>query len=372
MSAAAPPQIAAVGAAFPRHYYDQETLLAALRGYWEQRYFNLDRIEQLHKNVLVGGRHLALPIEEYPGLTTFGQSNSAWIRVAEEIGGEAVLDALAKSGLTVSDIDALFFVTVTGIATPSIDARLINRLGLRSDLKRIPIFGLGCVAGAAGIARAADYVRGFPDQVAVLLSVELCSLTLQRQDLSIPNLIASGLFGDGAAAAVVVGGDRAAALAADRPADSAHPKVAALGPEVVASRSIFYPHSERVMGWDISETGFQIVLSADVPKVVEEHLRPDVDAFLAGRGLTRGDIASWVCHPGGPKVLAAMEQALATPPGALELTWKSLREVGNLSSTSVLLVLRATLADARPPAGSLGMLLALGPGFCSELVLLRW
>ena len=372
MSAAAPPQIAAVGAAFPRHYYDQETLLAALRGYWEQRYFNLDRIEQLHKNVLVGGRHLALPIEEYPGLTTFGQSNSAWIRVAEEIGGEAVLDALAKSGLTVSDIDALFFVTVTGIATPSIDARLINRLGLRSDLKRIPIFGLGCVAGAAGIARAADYVRGFPDQVAVLLSVELCSLTLQRQDLSIPNLIASGLFGDGAAAAVVVGGDRAAALAAARPADSAHPKVAALGPEVVASRSIFYPHSERVMGWDISETGFQIVLSADVPKVVEEHLRPDVDAFLAGRGLTRGDIASWVCHPGGPKVLAAMEQALATPPGALELTWKSLREVGNLSSTSVLLVLRATLADARPPAGSLGMLLALGPGFCSELVLLRW
>lgn len=372
MSAAAPPQIAAVGAAFPRHYYDQETLLAALRGYWERRYFNLDRIEQLHKNVLVGGRHLALPIEEYPGLTTFGQSNSAWIRVAEEIGGEAVLDALAKSGLTVSDIDALFFVTVTGIATPSIDARLINRLGLRSDLKRIPIFGLGCVAGAAGIARAADYVRGFPDQVAVLLSVELCSLTLQRQDLSIPNLIASGLFGDGAAAAVVVGGDRAAALAADRPADSAHPKVAALGPEVVASRSIFYPHSERVMGWDISETGFQIVLSADVPKVVEEHLRPDVDAFLAGRGLTRGDIASWVCHPGGPKVLAAMEQALATPPGALELTWKSLREVGNLSSTSVLLVLRATLADARPPAGSLGMLLALGPGFCSELVLLRW
>ncbi len=369
MSAEALPRIAAVGAAFPHHYYDQETLLAALRGYWEQRYFNLDRIEQLHRNVLVGGRHLALPIEEYPGLATFGQTNSAWIRVAEEIGGEAVLDALAKAALTVADIDALFFVTVTGIATPSIDARLINRLGLRSDLKRIPIFGLGCVAGAAGIARAADYVRGFPDQVAVLLSVELCSLTLQRQDLSIPNLIASGLFGDGAAAAVVVGGDRAAALAGERSPDAA---AAARGPEVVATRSIFYPNSERVMGWDISESGFQIVLSADVPKVVEEHLRPDVDAFLGERGLTRGDIDSWVCHPGGPKVLEAMEQALATPPGALELTWKSLREVGNLSSTSVLLVLAATLAEARPPAGSLGMLLALGPGFCSELVLLRW
>lgn len=360
MSGPARPRIAAVGSAFPQHYYDQETLLAALRGYWQQRYFNLDRIEQLHRNVLVGGRHLALPIEEYPGLTTFGQSNSAWIRVAEQIGGEAVVDAIGKAGLAVTDVDALFFVTVTGVATPSIDARLINRLGLRPDLKRLPIFGLGCVAGAAGIARAADYVRGFPDQVAVLLSVELCSLTLQRQDLSIPNLIASGLFGDGAAAAVVVGGERAAA------------PPGASGPEVVATRSIFYPHSERVMGWDISESGFQIVLSADVPKVVEEHLRPDVDAFLGERGLTRADIASWVCHPGGPKVLEAMEQALATPPGALALTWKSLREVGNLSSTSVLLVLAATLAEARPPEGSLGMLLALGPGFCSELVLLRW
>ena len=148
--------------------------------------------------------------------------------------------------------------------------------------------------------------------------------------------------------------------------------LAAPGPSILATRSIFYPNSERVMGWDISESGFQIVLSADVPKVVEDHLRADVDAFLGARGLTRGDIASWVCHPGGPKVLAAMEQALATPEGALELTWRSLREVGNLSSTSVLLVLERTLAERRPPAGSLGMLLALGPGFCTELVLLRW
>lgn len=362
----AQPRIAAVGAAFPGHFYDQETLLAALRAYWEERYFNLDRIEQLHRNVLVGGRHLALPLEDYPKLQTFGQTNDAWIRVAEEIGAEAVADALARSGLQARDVDALFFVTVTGVATPSIDARLVNRLALRSDLKRIPIFGLGCVAGAAGIARAADYVRGFPHEVAVLLSVELCSLTLQRQDLSIPNLIASGLFGDGAAAAVVVGAECSKTCA-----DSTGPANLG-GPRVVATRSIFYRDSERVMGWDISERGFQIVLSADVPKVVEQHLRSDVDSFLADQGLARRDIASWVCHPGGPKVLEAMEQALETPPGALDLTWKSLREVGNLSSTSVLLVLQATLAEARPQPGSYGMLLALGPGFCSELVLLQW
>ncbi len=355
-------RIAAVGAAFPDHYYDQEALAAALRAYWQARYFNVDRIEQLHKNVLVGGRHLALAMEEYPALTTFGAANDAWIRVATEVGERAVADGLARAGLGVADVDAFYFTSVTGLATPSIDARLINRMGLPAHVKRVPIFGLGCVAGAAGIARAADYVRAFPDEVAVLLSVELCSLTLQREDLSIPNLIASGLFGDGAAAAIVVGAEFAARAGG----------ALAAAPEVVATRSIFYPDSERVMGWDITERGFRIVLSADVPKVVEEHLRGDVDTFLADHALTRRDIASWVAHPGGPKVLEAMESALEVPRGAFELTWRSLAQVGNLSSSSVLLVLRDTLAERRPPAGSLGLLLALGPGFCSELVLLRW
>ena len=227
-------RIAAVGKALPPHYYDQDTLLAALRQRWSDRYFNPERLERLHQNVLVGGRHLALPIPEYDALTSWGKANDAWIRVAQEVGGEAVLDALRRAGLSTADVDALIFVTVTGVATPSIDARLMNRLGLPPRVKRMPIFGLGCVAGAAGIARAADYVRGFPDHVAVLLSVELCSLTLQPEDLSSPNLIASGLFGDGAAAVVVTGDAR--------PAD---------GPEILATRSVFYPDSERVMGWDI-------------------------------------------------------------------------------------------------------------------------
>jgi alkylresorcinol/alkylpyrone synthase len=348
-------RIAAVGRALPPHYYDQDTLMEALQRRWGGRFFNPERLERLHRNVLVGGRHLALPIEEYDGLTSWGKANDAWIRVAQEVGGQAVLDALGRAGLAPTDIDAIFFVTVTGVATPSIDARLINRLSLAPNIKRMPIFGLGCVAGAAGIARAADYVRGFPDQVALLLSVELCSLTLQEEDLSIPNLIASGLFGDGAAAVLVVGDNR--------------PEP---GPQIVATRSIFYPDSERVMGWDISEKGFKIVLSADVPDVARRFLRQDVDAFLAENGLTRADIASWVCHPGGPKVLEAMQEALEVPEEALAVTWNSLREVGNLSSTSVLLVLADTLENHRPAPGSWGMLLAMGPGFCSELVLLRW
>jgi len=350
--------IVAVGTAFPPHFYTQQELLAALKRHWGGQHHNPERLERMHHNVQVGGRHLALPLEDYEGLDTFGKANDAWIRVAQEVGEEAVRDALARAGLGPGDVDALFTVTVTGVATPSLDARLMNRLRLPPQVKRTPVFGLGCVAGAAGIARAADYVRAFPDQIAVLLSVELCSLTVQRRDLSIPNLIATGLFGDGAAAVVVAGAERELPV----------PR----GPRVRATRSIFYPDSEQVMGWDISERGFQIVLSAEVPRVVEEHLRQDVEAFLAELGLTRRDILSWVCHPGGPRVLEAIEQALDLPPEALELTWRSLAEVGNLSSTSVLLVLRQTLEEHRPPPGSLGLLLALGPGFCSELVLLEW
>ncbi|HSM51652.1 MAG TPA: 3-oxoacyl-[acyl-carrier-protein] synthase III C-terminal domain-containing protein [Thermoanaerobaculia bacterium] len=352
-------RIAAVGRGFPRHYYDQETLLAALRTYWEERYFNLDRLEQLHRNALVGGRHLALPLAAYPQLAGFGAANDAWIEVGLEVGERATRDALARAGLAPEEIGSLLFTTVTGVATPSLDARLANRLRFRPDLRRLPLFGLGCVAGAAGLARVADLLRAWPEEAALLLSVELCSLTLQREDLSIPNLVASGLFGDGAAAVVLLG--------------ERHPASArAPGPRIVASRSVFYPDTEGVMGWEVTERGFRVVLSADVPKVVREHLRADVDAFLGDLGLDRGRIASWVAHPGGPKVLEALEAALEIPREALALTWRSLGEVGNLSSASVLLVLGDTMAERRPPAGSLGVLLALGPGFCSELLLLEW
>jgi alkylresorcinol/alkylpyrone synthase len=352
--------IRAVGHAFPAHYYDQTQLIEALRRVWLSEHFNPERLERLHKNVKVGGRHLALRLEDYEALSSWGEANDAWIRVAQEVGAAAIDAALERAGLDYAAVDTLLTVTVTGVATPSLDARLMNRRPFRSDLKRLPIFGLGCVAGAAGIARAADYVRAFPDQVAVLLSVELCSLTVQRQDLSIPNVIATGLFGDGAAAVVIAGKD-----VPEKPGQGAR------GPQVIATRSVFYPNTEGVMGWEISGQGFQIVLSADVPKMVSDHLRNDVDRFLADHKLERRDIKTWICHPGGPKVLEVMQESLELPPSALERTWRSLEQVGNLSSTSVLLVLEETLADP-PPPGSWAVLLAMGPGFCSELVLLRF
>jgi alkylresorcinol/alkylpyrone synthase len=347
-------RIAAVGSALPEHFYDQDTLLAAFRRHWADRLFNTDRLEALHRNVLVGGRHLALPMEEYARLESWGDANDAWIRVAQEVGGEAVLKALAAADLRVEDVNVLVFVTVTGVATPSLDARLMNRLRLPAKVRRMPVFGLGCVAGAAGVARAADLLRGVHREVAVMLSVELCSLTLQRDDLSIPNLIASGLFGDGAAAAVLVGEGRPSP-----------------GPSVVATRSVFYPDSEEVMGWEVDERGFRIVLSAEVPEMVSRYLRRDVDEFLCEHGLRRSDVGVWISHPGGPRVLEAMEEALELPDGALELSWRTLREVGNLSSTSVLLVLEKVLEEP-PPPGSWGLMAAMGPGFCSELVLLKW
>jgi alkylresorcinol/alkylpyrone synthase len=351
------PRIQAVGTALPPHHADQETLIAALRAAWAKQHFNLDRLEDLHRSVQVQGRHLALPIDQYLPLERFSQRNDAWIGCAQELGEQAVSAALSRAGLMPQDIDHLMFVTVTGIATPSIEARLANRMKLRADLRRTPIFGLGCVAGAAGVARMSDWLRAFPEGIGVLLSVELCSLTLQREDLSIANIVASGLFGDGAAAVVIQGGDHAGA---------------GRGPKVVGTRSVFYPDTERVMGWDVVDSGFKVVLSAKVPNLVTENVRGDVDAFLAEYALDRGDIRHWVAHTGGPKVLKAFETALELPAHALERSWRSLREVGNLSSSSVLFVLKELLEAEEARPGDYGLLMAMGPGFCSELVLLQW
>lgn len=346
-------RIASVGRALPTNRYEQHELLEVLDRLWAGRFHNPKRLEQIHRNTLVGGRHLALPIEDYAALRGFGDANAAFIRCALELGEMAIRDALGRAGLEPRQVDALYSMSVTGIAAPSIDARLVNRLGLRSDVKRTPIFGLGCVGGAVGITRAADYVRAFPKQTAVVLSTELCSLTIQREDASMANVIASGLFGDGAAAVVVRGAETATS-----------------GPVILATRSIFYPDTERVMGWDVTDGGFRVVLSADVPEIAAG-LRPDIEKFLAEQGVTLAEVGVFVCHPGGPKVLEAIEQSLDLPSDALARSWAHLRDVGNLSSASVLFVLAAVLEE-EPPPGTFGLLLAMGPGFCSELVLLRW
>src|SRR5216683_1303767 len=277
-------RIASATSAFPKHYYSQKVLLERLQDYWGEQLKNPLLLARLHRNVTVDGRYLAIPAEEYVDIKTWGQANDIWIRVAQELGERALCLALQSSGVKPEDLGALFFTTVTGVASPSIDALLINRMGLPANIRRTPIFGLGCVAGAAGIARAADYVRAYPSQAAALVSVELCSLTLQREDLSVANLISSGLFADGAAAVIVTGKE-----------------LNALGPTILATRSIFYPNTEEMMGWNVSEKGFRITLSPEVPVLIREHLGEGVDSFLSDHGYQRSDVQSWVLHTGGPK-----------------------------------------------------------------------
>jgi alkylresorcinol/alkylpyrone synthase len=351
-------RIASVARALPEHRYQQEEISLALASIWKDRPGVLKRLPSLHANVRVDTRHLARPIGWYLEPRTFGETNDAWIEVAQDLGERALGAALGAVGLTPRDVDAIFAMSVTGIASPSLEARLANRMGFRSDVKRIPVFGLGCVGGVAGIARAADYVKAYPDQVAVLLSVELSSLTFHADDDSLANVISVGLFGDGAAAVIVVGEERARRMGLQ-------------APRIEATRSIFYPDTEDLMGWSIDQTGFRIVLSPKVPELARERLGADAMAFLRDHGVAHADVGAWVCHPGGPKVLEAIRDALELDDDDVALSWKTLAETGNLSSTSVLLVLEETLAREHAP-GTPGVLLAMGPAFCSEIVLIRW
>ncbi|MGI5204849.1 type III polyketide synthase [Spirillospora sp. CA-108201] len=349
----------AVQTVLPEYHYDQREITEAVVAAT-----GADRrvVERFHSATRVSGRYLALPIEKYANLDGFTTANGAYADTALSLGERAARGALEAAGVDPSQVDHLVFCSSTGVATPSLDAFLAQRLGLRDDVKRVPVFGLGCAAGAVGLSRLHDYLRAWPDQVAVLVCVELCSLTAQRDDGSLANLVASGLFGDGAAAAVAVG--------ADRPAGAGAPD--RWGPRVVATRSKLYPGTERLMGWDVGEHGFRIVLAADLVDHVEATLAGDVAAFLGEHGLSPGEVTSWVCHPGGPKVIETIAEAFALGHGELDLTWDSLRRFGNLSSVSVLNVLQATIERRRPPEGETGLLMALGPGFSAELLLLRW
>ncbi|MGI4896145.1 MAG: type III polyketide synthase [Janthinobacterium lividum] len=355
-------RVVAIEAVLPAHRYDQAEISAHLAPLLtpdpltapdagRRTGTRRQLLHRLHAASGVAQRHLALPLQSYARLGSFDVTNAAFVEVGLDLAARAVKGALASAGLRPDEVDFLFFTTVTGVAAPSLDALLVPAAGLRPNVKRVPSFGLGCVAGAAGIARVDDYLAGHPEEVGLLVSVELCSLTLQRDDTSVANLVASGLFGDGASAAVLAGSARSARTP---------------GWDVVRSESRLYPGTADALGWDVGSSGFRIVLSPGLPDILARHLGDDVTEFLAPAGGIDA-VDRWVVHPGGPKILQVLETALNLPADALAPSWASLRDVGNLSSSSVLHILAAMPCEA----GEVALVLGVGPGVSTELVLLR-
>ena len=356
-------RLLAVEPVFPAHRYSQGEITDALLAMMAPDRATERVMRRLHGGCGVDHRYLALPLERYGELGDFGRRNDVFIEEAVELGAAAVRGALDRAGIAPEEVDIIVSTTVTGVAVPSLEALIGARVGLRSDVVRVPLLGLGCMGGAAGVARLHDILRGRPHSVGVLVAVELCSLTIQREDTSPANLVASGLFGDAAAALVAVG--------------SRHPRAGhrqgrdgQVRARVVDSTSRIYAGTEDAMGWQVGAGGLRVVLSAEVPDLVRDNVGRDVAAFLASHGRTVADIRWWVAHPGGPKVIDALVDTLGVPAEALELTTRSLRTAGNLSSVAVLHILRDTM-DRRPPPESRGLMMAMGPGFSLELVLLE-
>lgn len=313
----------------------------------------LDAILAVVDNSRIDRRYTIFPVDYLIEPRPLAQINREYREQAIALSRCAARQALEHAGVAAADVDMIVTVSCTGVMIPSVDAYLAPELGLRSNVRRLPITELGCAAGAAGLTRAWEYLRAYPHATVLLVAVELPSLTFQRQDLSQANLISTILFGDGAAAAVITG----------RPAS---------GPAILGSESYLFPGSIDAMGFDLRDEGFHIVLSKEVPELIRDRIGGLVDGFLARHSLSRDDMKAWVLHPGGQKLLSYMQEELRLCDCQTQPSWDVLRDYGNLSSASVLFVLHEWLARGEMRTGDHGLLAAFGPGFSAEMLLLRW
>jgi alkylresorcinol/alkylpyrone synthase len=350
------PRIASIGTAVPPYAVSQEKAREFAREMFGRAFCDIDRLLRVFDNANIQKRYFTVPMEWFKEHHSFREKNDTYIRAAADLSAEAVERCLSRARLKAQQVDHLIFVSTTGLSTPSIDALLANRFNMSRHLKRTPVWGLGCAGGAVGLSRAYEFAKAFPESRVLLVTLELCSLTFQRHDLSKSNLIATSLFGDGAAAVLVYGDD----------VDS----VTFDGPSVLASMSTLWEDTEDVMGWDIADNGLNVVFSKDIPTIVKTLMRANMEQFLAGQQLTLSQIKRFVTHPGGMKVIDAYEEALELSPDQTTPAKSVLSQYGNMSSASVLFVLDEMMQVGRP--GDYGIVTALGPGFSSEQLLLRW
>jgi len=348
------PRILAAASAFPPHVVPQAAVREAIGRIFAGRIPDLERLLAVFDHSRIASRRLMRPLDWYGRPRTALERNRIYLDEGLDLLERATRSCLKRASIEPAAVDHVIAVSSTGHATPSLDARLINRIGLRPDVTRLPVWGLGCAAGAAGLARAYDHCRAWPRSTVLLVALETCSLTFVDSDQSKKNLVGTAIFADGAAAVLVAGAEAGGA-----------------GPRLLATRSHLCPQSENVMGWDFGDAGMELILSPRLPVLVKEELPRLVDEFLAGHGIGRRDLTHYITHPGGAKVIDAYREALGLHDGELDLTEEMLRDCGNVSSVSVLTVLERWLASERAKKPGYGLLSAFGPGFSAEQVLLE-
>ncbi|NGQ93859.1 type III polyketide synthase [Brevibacillus sp. SYP-B805] len=353
------PYILSVGTAVPPFTVSQETSRHLSRLFFQEAFADIDRLLDVFANSRVTKRHFCVPLSWFESDHTPAEKNRLYVEHACALGAEAIGACLQKVNLSPADIDCLLFVSSTGLATPSIDARLLNRLPFREEITRIPLWGLGCAGGAMGLARAAEYARAYPHALVLMLAVELCGLTFIRQDMSKSNLIATSLFGDGAAAVLIAGDAYAQTHGVTRTA-----------PRVLGTRTVTWKDSLDVMGWEVTNDGLKVIFSRDIPTLVKQRMRGCVDTFLTQHRTELPQLSRFILHPGGAKVLTAYQDALGMAADQLKPSEEVLAEYGNMSSPTVLFVLERSLQHAWQPSER-GLAAALGPGFSCELILLE-
>ncbi|MBL0386023.1 type III polyketide synthase [Tumebacillus sp. ITR2] len=355
------PVIAGIGTAVPEHLITQDQCREFARRLFGDAFRDIDRLLAVFESAQIERRHFATPMEWFEHPHSFADKNALYITHAVQLAESAISQCLQNANLAPEDIDHLVFVSSTGLATPSLDAHLFNALGLRPNLKRTPIWGLGCAGGTAGIARGYDFALAHPQEKVLVCALELCGLTFLHGDRSKSNLIATSLFADGCAAVLLLGDEAA----------KKHPALTEGAPRVLGSHSTIWPDTMDIMGWDVQEEGLKVIFSKDIPSIVESKIRPQIETFLHEKGLGRADLTRFIAHPGGMKVLQAYQEALQLPDEMLRHSRDILRTHGNMSSCTVLFVLAQELQDSHQP-GEHGLVLSLGPGFSCEQVVLQW